>query len=686
MRSIHIGPCLVLLGALGSGAAVSAQDALVLSGGGSRGLAHGGVLLALEELGHDPDMVIGTSMGAVVGALYAAGAEPAEIRERILAVGWADLFTPTPMILGPARAVHHPMLSLDLDLGPLRFSRGLLGQWRINRALARLLFDANARSRGDFDRLPRRYRAIAADLETGDAVVLDGGDLARAARASMAVPGFFAPVAWDGRTLVDGGIADNLPTGEARRQGAVRIIASDVSRPPDEIHSQAPLAVVGRTIDLMQQNTQRDTVAPDALVLPALDPGFSAAVFPDDPDPVIELGREAGLRDLADLAPGAGRGEAPPSAPPDGFGGLEVDAPDAALEALARSAFAEAVDGPYDAGAVLDAMDRLYTTGLFEAIWPSVTEERGKDGPILRVELQGPPKLSLSAGAAFEIDRGGRGWTALDRYTSVGGRAAVVTAAASLDGVDRWGSLAGRLYMISRPALAVSLGGHVREREVRSFADDTRIVKEAIRSGGWLGVEFPHLLRDRALTVSLRAEWIDMEDGPAGAAYGPMVRFTSVDAAAPIVGVPLLAEAEHRWGGLRYSRVAVSASRTIRLEGLRLGALVDLRAVTAGAPADVWPALGDQHAVPGLRWGELRGQARAVAGVDVAYPVRTGFATLRLRSGAAPPDLDAWEAARWTSGVRLGGYWSSPVGVVEAGWGIATVGEGRFDLSLGRMF
>src|SRR5690606_32818912 len=101
----------------------------------------------------------------------------------------------------------------------------------INRRLVEMLFDAGARARSDFDRLPRRYRAVAADLRDGSVVVLGHGDLARAVRASMAVPGVFSPVVIDGRILVDGGIADNLPTTQARALGALYIIASDVLLP-----------------------------------------------------------------------------------------------------------------------------------------------------------------------------------------------------------------------------------------------------------------------------------------------------------------------------------------------------------------------------------------------------------------------------------------------------------------------
>src|SRR5690606_35936303 len=128
---------------------------------------------------------------------------------------------------------------------------GLVADWRINRTLVRLLFDASARSGGDFDRLPRRFRAVAADLRTGAAVALARGDLARAVRASMAVPGFFAPVRLGDTLLVDGGIGDNLPVDVARAEGATFVVASDVVRPQPEVVERFPLDVAARALRLL---------------------------------------------------------------------------------------------------------------------------------------------------------------------------------------------------------------------------------------------------------------------------------------------------------------------------------------------------------------------------------------------------------------------------------------------------
>ncbi|MGQ0560388.1 MAG: patatin-like phospholipase family protein [Gemmatimonadota bacterium] len=670
---------------LGLSARAHGQQALVLSGGGSRGSAHAGVLLVLEERGYDPDLVVGTSMGAVVGALYAAGYEPEEIVQRLKEVEWRGMFEPTPVIVGVGRAVRYPMLTIDLDVAGLRFSRGVVGQWRINRALARLLFEANARSRGDFDKLPRRYRAIVADLRTGEAIALDSGDLALAVRASMSVPGFFAPIEWGDRVLVDGGIAANLPTGTARRLGAAYVIAVDVARPPPELHSLAPLAVVQRALDHMQANAQRDTVPPDALVVPAIEPGFSGANFPADPSGLIELGRSAARRDLPIAPPRPGIATRTPGELPDSFGALVIEAPDSALASFARALFHGSAPGRYDANAIAAAVDRLYATGLLEGVWPRVEQPNADEPATLVLRLVGQPKVSLSVAAHFENDRGGRAWGALERASSFGRRPGVLSAAASVGGLERSASLSARI-LANAGGIAWSIGAFGKERAVRFFDEDLTGSKEVLHGGGWAAVELPHILRERFSVAAVRGEWIDEEDGANGWSFGPVLRWSAVEPPVFVVGLPFGLEAEQRFGDFTYTRIAASGSWKLSLNALQLAALGDFQLVDGAAPADVLPALGDDHLIPGLRWGERRDRVRAAAGIDVAYPLYTGFVRLRLRTGAVANGIARLDDSGWISGGQLGVYFPTPLGALDVAYASATRGGGRFEVSIGQRF
>jgi NTE family protein len=209
--------------------------ALVLSGGGARGVAHVGVLKVLEELHVVPDMVVGTSMGAVVGGLYAAGWRPDQIEELVRTVDWEGVFTdavPRRDKSFRRKQDDRPVLiqgRLAFDgLKPALPSGVIRGQ-----KLEILLHTLELLSvqTTDFDDLPIPYRAVAADLTTGEAVALSSGSLATAIRASMSIPGAFPPVKMDNLNLVDGGVAANLPIGIARDLGADEIIAVDISSP-----------------------------------------------------------------------------------------------------------------------------------------------------------------------------------------------------------------------------------------------------------------------------------------------------------------------------------------------------------------------------------------------------------------------------------------------------------------------
>ncbi|MGH7552437.1 MAG: patatin-like phospholipase family protein, partial [Longimicrobiales bacterium] len=137
-----------------SASPAGAQDAVALSGGGSRGIAHAGALAGIRQRGYDPDLIVGTSMGSVIGALYAAGLPTDSLIRFARTEDWAALFTPLPLVLGARREPRQPVIDMRLGGGDPRTATGLISDTRINRRLVRALFDAGARAGGDFDRLP----------------------------------------------------------------------------------------------------------------------------------------------------------------------------------------------------------------------------------------------------------------------------------------------------------------------------------------------------------------------------------------------------------------------------------------------------------------------------------------------------------------------------------------------------
>lgn len=229
---------------------------LVLSGGGARGYAHIGVLKTLERMRIPVDVIAATSMGAVVGGLYASGLRADALEEKLTQVDLSDIAfdrnerAKLPQSLREDDFQYPIGLSAGYGDGKLKLPAGLV---QGNRLLALLKnWTAQWPDNIKFSRLPIPFKAMATDLATGDPVILDRGSLPMAMRASMAVPGLFAPIEVDGRTLVDGGLVANLPVQLARDMGADIIIAvnigSDLQRPED---LASPAAVTQQMITIL---------------------------------------------------------------------------------------------------------------------------------------------------------------------------------------------------------------------------------------------------------------------------------------------------------------------------------------------------------------------------------------------------------------------------------------------------
>ncbi|HTQ36179.1 MAG TPA: patatin-like phospholipase family protein [Steroidobacteraceae bacterium] len=285
---------------------------LVLSGGGARGAAHVGVLRVLEELHIPIDAIAGTSMGAVVGGLYAGGMSAEDIAKVFDSVDWSDAFSDRPARVGLdyRRRLEDRDFLVHLPLG-FRDGRFVLPDGLIQgQKLTQLLRRNTLQVVGveDFDRLPTPFRAVATDLETGEPVVMKDGDLATALHASLAAPGVFAPVERDGRLLVDGGIANNLPVDVARAMGVDRLIVVDVGVPlgqRDRLGSVTNVANQMLTILIRRQADRQAASLGDGDVLVSPDMPHTSSYSFTDLAHIVQAGTraaEAMRTQLASLA------------------------------------------------------------------------------------------------------------------------------------------------------------------------------------------------------------------------------------------------------------------------------------------------------------------------------------------------------------------------------------------------
>lgn len=206
---------------------------LALSGGGAKGFAHIGVLKVLEEVGVPVEAIAGTSMGAIIGGLYAIGYTPQQIESLAVQINWQDLFKDEPdyRYLAMVEKPWHNRFAGTLTIRGWSFQlpAGLIEGQNVLSLLSRLTWSVHHVT--DFARLPIPFVCIATDIATGEAVPLRKGFLPEAIRASMAIPSIFTPIEINGRLLVDGGLSRNLPAVDVQDLGADIIIGVDVGAP-----------------------------------------------------------------------------------------------------------------------------------------------------------------------------------------------------------------------------------------------------------------------------------------------------------------------------------------------------------------------------------------------------------------------------------------------------------------------
>ncbi len=276
---------------------------LALSGGGAKGFAHIGVLKVLEEIDFPVDCITGTSMGSIVGGLYAIGYSAGELENIVLEADWEDLFDDRverrSMPMEDKIRDGRYLASIDIVDWKPTLPTGMITGQKISAFLSRLTWQSqHIRQYRDF---PVPFACVATDIQTGEAVVLDSGNLAESLRASMSIPTIFTPVRQGGRLLVDGLISRNLPAEDAKHLGADIVIGVDVStglKSADELKSM---------IEILDQSLSFQMVASTAvqrgLCDALIEPDFGRLTVSDfiRGEEIIRIGEEAARRALPQL-------------------------------------------------------------------------------------------------------------------------------------------------------------------------------------------------------------------------------------------------------------------------------------------------------------------------------------------------------------------------------------------------
>lgn len=379
-----------------SAQSVRPKTCLVLGGGGARGAAHIGILKVIERERIPIDCITGTSMGAIVGGLYAAGYSSGQIEVVLKSIDWKDVFNDDPPREElPMRRKEDELrflggVEFGLRDGKIALPRGVIQGQKLQLLLRRLLLSTMQTER--FDDLPIPFRSVATDIGTGEKVVFSKGDLAMAIRASMSVPAAFAPIRYQGHLLVDGGIVDNVPIEEARKLGGERLIVVNVGAPlAEEKDLTSSFAIANQMLTAMmkrQTDAQLHTLGPDDVLLVPQLGNLSSAAFDRTPEAVV-FGEQAADAQLAalrafsvnetDYAAFTAHHHQKPFDPPL-VAFLDVLTGRSRTSDYVQQRLSEVVGKPFDTTALEDRIALAYGEGSYERITYDLVQKNGQTG------------------------------------------------------------------------------------------------------------------------------------------------------------------------------------------------------------------------------------------------------------------------------------------------------------------
>lgn len=683
---------------------------LALSGGGARGIAHIGVLRALEEKGVIVDYVGGTSMGAVIGALYASGYSPDRLADIVRSVDWQEVFSGKPkrslVPLSHRVDERSPVLRVGFDFWRIRLPPATASDYRINRFLSRHLAGPGFRAERDFDRLPIPFRAVAADLQTGERVVLSAGSLERAVRASMSTPVTLLPVSRGDRQLVDGGVVDNIPVGVVRAMGAETIIAVDVTSPllnPDQYESA--FGVGAQLLDVLARARNASfRQAADLTIRPDLG-GHTNSDYSHFED-LMARAYQGGVQALAGLPDRSGGTPLAASRPPGtGSNELEgsriaevrVDGNRHVRERLIVKALGLEPGVPLRLGEALRGLDAVYATRLFESCWLDFEAAEGA-GVVVVVHVREADRRTVELGAAYNEGDKAMGFLRLLNRNLFGrGERVQLLGLASdagqgLEG-GLWGDrlLGSPLGYLARVRLFEEKPRFFRDHESLGRAEFDReeavlglqrqagpalLIRAALGAGRVRtrprpGLDF-EARSDRVRILRGAAIW-DRLDDPHFPTGGKSVSFMG-ERSLPSLGASL-----DYWRALVRGQAAISIGRSGVLEARLLagasgGAVPPYELFRLGGP--VW--------IPGLHRDELWGRQAAAVGISHSFVLKGG---LRLTARAAAGNV--WDTRREVSirsarkGIGVGLGLPTRIGPISVDWGRSDASDSRFHFAIG---
>lgn len=657
--------------------------ALVLSGGGAKALAHIGVLRVLDSLGIRPDLVVGTSMGAIIGAMYASGYSGREIDSLARSLPITSLFRSYEPRAPQALGLLQPLVVWQQGEGRFNLQSASVREAEVNALLNAAMLRGNLAARGDFDSLPIPFRAVATDLANRDLVVLSRGDLAQAVRASIAIPLIFEPETIGARTLGDGGLSANIPVAVARAAGAKRVIVSDATEAlSDSVDLYSPLALADHLLGFLFTQPVPQLGPADVYVRPDVE-GFPSLNFSlGNVARAIERGRTAADSSLA------GRCLRPPpdsSRPARSFAlprrvtgitlrdGSEFD------RAQLRQLLGFGSSDTLRPTALRTHLRELGEVDRYQAVW--LRPSGSGDSVRFDVTVHYAPRRIAALGLAYDDELGGRVWLGYVERSLLG--LALEGSGALFLGGTRPELQLGlrRPYRIGRhlttPVATVALAAEsIREFDALGNRQGDTDVREGV---AFLGVEQAF---SRGWLVALGGEgrlWHEPGLADQTALGGTLRLIKRGSTAERLFDLQLQYSKPYQRAALAGVVTAKVFSLTVRPR-FRLG-------WGDALPAQLTFPLGGDEGFAGLHLGERRGDREAVAGLLLERRVYGPLlARVDLMAGRSANGGRVLATDGWLYGARVGVGTNTPVGPVRVEYGRNTDARGAFFVRLGRWF
>jgi NTE family protein len=675
------------------GSCAPGKTALVLAGGAAKGFAHLGVIRMLDSLGIRPDLVVGSSMGAIIGALYASGYSSHDLDSMARSVPLAELVRPRSQSTNRAYTLFRPLVYWEVDEGKIRLAPAAVPEGGIDAALNRVMLRGNLHARGDFGRLPIDFYAVATDLATRRPVAIHDGDLAQAVRASAALPILFEPVRIGDQTLADGGLAANVPIRVARELGATRIIISDLVRHQTTVLDFSnPLTVATSLIEYLFSQAGDSafagdvTIATDVTGLGNLD--FSPATLDTFVARGVRTARPALIADLACLP----RAIRPPLTPDTvaervvrltvpGFRRRELE------DLLGTLGLAQGV--AIEPSVLRRGFDDFARDGRFRSVWLDPTPK--DSGLALDLRVRRAPMGGLGLGIAYDNELGARMWAGgvlRDPVT----RTFELTGLTTFGGLRRDVQVAARrrIYLPTRPSFMAGI--FAGQQQIPFFGPEglPTFRPRLSEATGTLGFEWaPGASWLFRLAGEARA-WSDTSDAGHQTLDGALFAQRSTDDGEILSLVEVELGRRFQRGTIVW-RQPIRAGRWSVIPGVRAGIIRGIE-----VPLQLTFPLGGTDGFPGLHLLERRGANEAMATTAVTYQLSGPVAIrVELSAGDVRPDSTSlsrplFQGKDWLVGWRVGfAIRNSPLGPVRLEYGATSVAGDYRDqvfLRVGRWF